>query len=296
MSIQKNYPLVSLIFPVKNEGENIRKTIDSAFGVRTEYPFEVVIVEDKSTDGCCDFISSHKEVERIMVIKANGIGSASARNLGAQKARGQYLIFCDAHVTFEDLWIEYLLEPIIGGLADITTPGIASMHKPNVTGYGQTLKKDFTVHWNTEKKSDPFATPIVCSCCIAMKKDTFQDLGGYDQGFKVWGYNDIEISLKAWLFGYKLFVQPKSKILHLFRKSHPYSVTYSDLYFNMLRTAYSHLNEDRIEKCKQIAKHADIARIEKEVLEGNILKQRKAYFARRKYDDDWFMNKFGIKF
>lgn len=43
-------PFVSLIMPAKNEGINVLTTVDSALQAKTQYPFEIVIVDDGSTD------------------------------------------------------------------------------------------------------------------------------------------------------------------------------------------------------------------------------------------------------
>lgn len=294
---KKEMPLVSLILPVKNEGINVKNTIESALNVKTDYPFELVIVDDASTDECCGFLESYEGDERIRWITAEGIGATSTRNLGAEQAKGEFLVFCDAHLFFEDWWLDRMLAPIRAGVADAVNPGIASTHSPNQIGYGEMLNRHLQISWNSKKKqNDPFPAAILCSCCLAISRDVFFDIGGYDHDFKVWGFNDVEISIKLWLFGYKCYIQPKVKILHLFRKKHPYKVTWEFVYFNMLRTAYSHFNEERIEKCKSLMKYANPDHIERMVLESNALEQRKAYFERRKFDDDWYMKTFNIPF
>ncbi|MDD4334068.1 MAG: glycosyl transferase, partial [Desulfotomaculaceae bacterium] len=66
---------------------------------------------------------------------------------------------------------------------------------------------------------------------------------------------------------------------------------------NMLRLAYSHFNQERIEKILDLIDEAGSAkRIDQRVLKGGAMEQRLDYFARRKHDDDWFMQKFKIPF
>lgn len=288
-------PLISLIFPVKNEGVNLRNTLDSAQQVKTHYPFEMIVVDDGSADGCCDFVASYESPQKIQLISTNGIGLARAKNLGADRSAGDYIIFCDAHLIFEDWWIDNLIEPIVTGQADGTSPGIASFDEPDVVGCGQTLDQNLRVQWNAWQET-AFPSAVLPGGCFAVSRNVFFDVGGFDDGFRVWGYEDVEISLKIWLFGYRCLIQPKVKILHLFRQIFPYTVVCEDIHYNLLRMAYSHFSEERIERCKQVIKDQDGAHIEKLVLESNVLEQRRSYFSRRKYDDHWFMKKFGIPF
>lgn len=289
-----DHPIVSLIIPVKNEGNNIKNTIESAFKVKTAYPFEIIVVDDGSTDQCCDFIP-YLGTEKVKRINSHGIGAAGARNIGAQNASGSYLVFCDAHVFFEDYWLEGLLEPIQKGSADGVTPGIANVDHPMYPGFGQTLNASLEVQWHLNQKR-PFPTAILPGGCFAVTKEVFTDVGGFDSELRVWGYEDVEFSIRLWLFGYTCYVQPAVKILHVFRSVHPYKVNWDDFYFNLLRIAYSHFSEDRINKCKALITHSNPDAIEEEVLKSNVLKQRDIYFKRRKFDDNWFMNEFNIDF
>lgn len=291
----KYKPLVSLVIPTKNEGDYIRLTLESAVSVKINFPFEIIVVDDGSSDGCCESIKALEISNNLKIITTEGIGLARAKNLGAEHSTGEYLIFCDAHLFFEDLWIDRLLEPIIIGQADGTTPGIAAIHMPEAVGYGQTLNSTLSVEWNGWCET-PFPCAILPGGCFAVSRNIFFEIGGFDNGFRIWGWEDVDISIKMWLFGYKCQTQPHVKIFHLFRESYPYQVTYEDIYYNMLRMAYSHFNEKRINKCKELMEYANPEHVEAMVLERDVLEQRCAYFLRRKYDDDWFMDKFGIPF
>lgn len=287
--------LVSIIFPVKNEGKHIKNTIKSAKEVKTHYPFELIVVDDASTDRCCQFLESNRE-EHITLVRTDGVGAAMARNIGAEHANGNYFIFCDAHLFFEDFWIDRLIEPIQNGIADATNPGIADAANPSKVGYGYSWNKTLEPKWNKEKKNI-FPSPHLAGGCLAISKDAFIDIGGFERGFKVWGREDEEISLKLWLFGYKCYVEPSVKVLHVFRPaSAPFTLTWNDINYNLMRMAYSHFNKERIEKCKKLIKYANPKKIEAEVLKSDVLEQRKTYLSKRKYDDDWYMKTFNIPF
>ncbi|TGU92509.1 glycosyltransferase family 2 protein, partial [Mesorhizobium sp. M00.F.Ca.ET.186.01.1.1] len=138
MSVEQP-PLVSIIIPVKNEGDNVRTTITSFVNARTNMTYEVIVVDDASTDNGCHFLRNQENPSNIKLITTEGIGAAAARNLGADHAQGRFLIFCDAHLAFENFWIDRMLELILTKKADGVAPGIASMTEPHKIGYGQKL-------------------------------------------------------------------------------------------------------------------------------------------------------------
>ena len=293
-----NPPLVSLIIPAKNEGIHLKNTIDSINAAKTKYPYEIVVVDDGSDDHCCDFLCYllKEKVNTIKLITTKGLGSAMARNLGADVAVGEYFIFCDAHLTFQDNWMDFLLEPIVKGRADAVNPGIGDTIRIDNIGYGYTWDQNLDPKWNVGRNK-AFYSPLLAGGCLAISKKAFFDVGGFEKGFRVWGREDEEFSLKLWLFGYRCMVQPKVTILHLFRPSNPpFKITWDDINWNLLRMAYSHFNLTRIEKCKRIIKNSDANELEKQLLKTNIIEQRNDYLTRRNHDDNWYMKKFRIQF
>ncbi|RSL30159.1 glycosyltransferase [Salibacterium salarium] len=282
-------------FPAKNEGENVRNTLDSLFSSHSNEKYDIIIVDDGSSDGCCDFLTHYSKRHKVKLIRTKGIGAANARNLGAKHAKGQYFVFCDAHLFFKNMWIDKLIAPLKAGKTDAICPAIADSNNPVSIGYGQTLKPNLIVDWN-KKSLSMSDTAVLPGGCLMIPKKVFHDIDGFETGFKTWGYEDIELSIKLWLFGYRCSVLPNVKVLHLFRKSHPYPLSNDHIYYNLMRMAYSHFNQNRINKCKKLIKDEDPLKVEKVVLQEGVLNQRKAYLKRRKYDDNWYFKTFNIPF
>jgi glycosyltransferase involved in cell wall biosynthesis len=291
----ESHPLISIIFPAKNEGGNVKTTLDSLFSIETNYPFEAIVIDDGSVDNCCGFLKTYYKKEYIKMVRTGGIGAANARNLGAEIASGEYLIFCDAHLQFENWWIDHLIEPLLSGKTDAITPGIEAIGNSQFIGYGQTLTSTLEIQWNG-KQTGLFETAVLPGGCFAIARSVFEDVDGFEKGFKTWGHEDVELSIKLWLFGYRCHVQPNVKVLHLFRNAHPYRVRYEEVYYNLLRMAYSHFNPARIEKCKKIKVFRKAQRIELLVLANGVETQRETYFKKRKFDDEWYFKKFNIDF
>ncbi|TMU87698.1 glycosyltransferase [Bacillus sp. BHET2] len=288
-------PKVSIIFPVRNEGTNVKMTLDSLFTVKTNIEIEAIIVDDASDDQCCNFLTSYPHRNKVTYIRANGVGPANARNLGAEKAQHPYLAICDAHMTFENFWIDRLVYHLVKGTTDAICPAIGSISDPTIKGYGQSLTPSLKIKWHQKRKS-LFETAVLPGASIITSQRVFKEVGGFDTGFLTWGHEDVEFSLKLWLFGYRCHCDPQVTILHLFRTSHPYKVNYEGIYYNLLRMAYLHFDDKRIKKAKALIVHSPPNTIEKKVIKDGVLVKRAQYVKRRKMDIEDLFKKFNIYF
>ncbi|MBR5389108.1 glycosyltransferase family 2 protein [Candidatus Saccharibacteria bacterium] len=92
-------PIISVVVPVHNAEEFIDETIRSILS-QTFQDFELLLVDDKSTDSSVKTIESIDD-KRIKLIKLKeNSGAAVARNTGIKRAQGRYICFIDA----DDLW------------------------------------------------------------------------------------------------------------------------------------------------------------------------------------------------
>jgi len=291
-------PFISIIIPCKNEGPNVRMTVDSILATAPGNDKEIIVVDDGSVDCCCRFLEEDKTYCGINLIPASGLGAARARNLGASVARGRYLIFCDAHITVPAGWLDQLLETFQHPGVDAVSPAIGSLKNPAATGYGQTWNKRLETLWLPPPAGGGIkAVPLLPGGCLAVRAGAFRRVGGFDDGFIVWGHEDVELSLKLWLFGFGLYINPTMKILHLFREKHPYPVIMDHVHYNLLRLAYSHFNNERVGKVLRLIEPSGRPeKLIRRVLGDGAMDQRLRYLDLRKYDDDWFMERFGIDF
>jgi GT2 family glycosyltransferase len=132
---------------------------------------------------------------------------------------------------------------------------------------------------------------------LAISRNVFEDIGGFETGFRVWGRDDEEISLKLWLFGYKCFIVPEVTALHVFRPTAPpFELNWSHINYNLLRMTYLHFNYDRIYKSTKLIKFELKTVVLADLLQSDILEKRAMYEKKKKYDDTWFMEKFNIPY
>ena len=112
--------VLSIIVPVYNLENYLCKCIDSILG-QTYRDFEVLLVDDGSTDSSLSICLQYAETDsRICVFHKDNGGASSARNLGLEKARGQYISFIDGDDFIEPDLYERLLEDLLKTNADIS--------------------------------------------------------------------------------------------------------------------------------------------------------------------------------
>lgn len=100
---------VSIIVPVYNYVNLIEKNIQSILNQKTKYKYQLVFVDDGSTDGAQDVLHRYKTHSDVKVIFQQNQGIAGARNTGLANATGKYIMFIDCDDTVEDNLVETLM-------------------------------------------------------------------------------------------------------------------------------------------------------------------------------------------
>ncbi len=92
--------LISVIIPTFNRSFLVKEAIDSVL-MQSYQRFEMIIVDDGSTDDTPQVLSAYKNERNITVLSITHAGPSAARNRGIQAAHGEYLAFLDS----DDLWL-----------------------------------------------------------------------------------------------------------------------------------------------------------------------------------------------
>jgi len=116
-SLEYNNPIVdseldlSVVIPIYNHMEIIEDNINAILNQCTQYKYEIILIDDGSTDGAsgiCDKFGS--ENNNIVVVHKENGGIGSARNTGINIARGKYLMFIDCDDIVHDDIVETLMK------------------------------------------------------------------------------------------------------------------------------------------------------------------------------------------
>ena len=106
-------PLVSVIMPAYNAAGYIGPAIKSILG-QTYKNFELIIIDDGSTDKTLDIVNSFHDPRIVPIRNAQNMNSAVSRNIGIDASKGKYIALCDA----DDLYMPQRLEKQVKYLED----------------------------------------------------------------------------------------------------------------------------------------------------------------------------------
>jgi glycosyltransferase involved in cell wall biosynthesis len=107
-------PVVSVILPTFNRARTLKRSIDSVLS-QTFSDFELIIVDDGSTDETVEALESFRNHPQIRLVSQTRQGVAKARNVGISLSRGRYLAFQDS----DDEWLTHKLERSVNTLEDL---------------------------------------------------------------------------------------------------------------------------------------------------------------------------------
>lgn len=108
---------VSIIVPVYNNAPFIKECINSLINQKTNYSYEIIAIDDGSTDNSLDILKEFKK--NITLITKENTGPGDTRNVGIKKAKGKYLMFVDSDDYVDENFVEIMTKNIIKYNTDI---------------------------------------------------------------------------------------------------------------------------------------------------------------------------------
>lgn len=165
------------------------------------------------------------------------LGLIRARLHGARNASSDFLTFLDAHCECMNGWLEGQLDPVVRDPHTIALPTIDWIDENNLKlvsdkapvfygAMGWGLDFEWRGRWDRvhkpDNKMEPFSTPVMAGGLFTIHRKFFEWLGWYDEGMDVYGGENIELSLKAWMCGGRLLTVPCARVAHIQKTGHPY--------------------------------------------------------------------------
>ena len=226
-------PFFSIIIPTYARPQELVICLESL--IHLGYPpdgFEVIIIDDGSPNPLDDVVSPFQAQLTIQLIRQENSGPASARNLGAHHARGDFLIFidddCQIHPNSLNILASYFQvhpEALLGGYT-------INKLSDNIYSTASQLLLDYLYsYYNSDCDKPSFFT----SNNIALSKEKFYQIGGFDTSFPLAAAEDREFC-DRWLYkGSKMIYIPEVIVYH----SHKLTLrTFCKQHFNYGRGAF----------------------------------------------------------
>ncbi len=161
-------------------------------------PFEVVVADNGSTDSTREVVERHVRdglsVTYVFEPKPN---RGKARNRGVDAARGDYLVFCDDDVALPPGWLAAHAaahggsDPCVVNGPILNVPSAAERPKPRPANYSRAF---------------------LCTCNASLPAKAFHAVGGFDENFELYGWEDTELGLRlraaglSWRFAWDAFL------------------------------------------------------------------------------------------
>ena len=210
---------VSIIIPVFNQLHFTQACLASLQEHQGTERFEVIVVDDCSTDGTAEALPPIPGV--VYLRNERNLGFIASCNFGAEKVRGNYLVFLNNDTLVTPGWLTALLDTF----AEEPRAGIVGSKLVYPDGRlqeaGGIIWRDAT-GWNYGKFDDPEKPEYnylrevdYCSAAALMiPKSIFASVGGFDSRYAPAYYEDTDLAFKVRGAGYKVLYQPLSEVIH----------------------------------------------------------------------------------
>jgi GT2 family glycosyltransferase len=213
-------PKCSIIIPVYNNSALTRNCLDSLPMASGRSDYEVIVVDDASTDETQEMLRGYGDGIRIVTHRVNS-GFAVSCNDGVTVATGEYLIFLNNDTISKPGWLDELVKyaeshreaAIVG--AKLLFPNDTIQHAGLVICEDREprhIYEGFPADHPAVNQSRAYR--VVTGACFLIRRREFDDAKGFDTGFRN-GYEDVDLCLRLGELGREVHYCHESVLYHL---------------------------------------------------------------------------------
>ena len=202
--------VVDVVIPAYNARETIQKPITST--LKQELPANwrqnVIITNDGSSDGTA-MLCKLMFGEQVQIIShEHNRGRSASRNTGWRAGRGKYVIFLDADCEWSSTGSLCAHLKMLESSTDVSTGAIIS-RDPGFWGAYQTILQS-----SREKDFSTGNLAAFTSANFAIRRSILEASGGFDEGYRYYGFEDRDFLLRLISLGAKISFCPEAAIVH----------------------------------------------------------------------------------
>jgi glycosyltransferase involved in cell wall biosynthesis len=187
-------PSISIIIPCYNHGAYLGEALQSIALYSGKSVYEVIIVNDGSTDPYTINVLQQLTQEEYLIIHQENKGLATARNTAIEASRGEYILLLDCDNKIRPEYIDLGIE-------------ILDKHQEVGVVYGDACYfGEKSGRWDVpEFDLSAMLLNNYIDACAVIRKSAWQDVGGFDANMPVMGCEDWDFWLSAFEKGWKLY-------------------------------------------------------------------------------------------
>lgn len=216
------FPKVSIVIPTKDAGDLISRCLDSIYS-RTTYPeFEVVVVDNGTTDPVALAAMERHPIVRVPF--AERFNFSRANNVGVAASAGEILVLLnnDTEVVQGD-WLEQLLflleQPSVGAVGPVLFYPDGTVQHAGVA-IGMRGTADHVLR-GLPADADGYFGSLACSrevsavtfACAMVRKADYLAVGGLEELYRT-HYQDVDLCLRLGARGHKIICTPRTHLIH----------------------------------------------------------------------------------
>lgn len=226
-------PLVSIIIPTKDQVNLLKQCVESLLN-KTEYPnYELIIIDNQSVEQeTYDYLTQLQDNQRIKIISYDMPFNYSKINNFAvnQHAKGEVITFLnnDTEVISTN-WlnemVSHVVRPEIGIVgAKLYYPNDTIQHAGVICGLGPKKGKGVAghIHCKLTRNDNGYIGKAVLTqnflavtaACMMIRREVFQELGGFEESNLIIAFNDVDLCLRAYKQGYRILWTPYAELYH----------------------------------------------------------------------------------
>jgi glycosyltransferase involved in cell wall biosynthesis len=237
--LPEKLPTVTIIIPTYNQVDILKKCIDSLITYTDYNDFEVLVIDNRSDDP--------KTLEYLNQIKINNnniriipdespFNFAKLNNTAVKHCNSDIILFMnnDIQITTKDwlkLMVSYFVKPDTGAVgARLLYPNGLLQHGGILLGIGGVAGhshkgRPYNDVGYFNRIVLPHNVSAVTAACMAVKREIFDEVGGFDQEKLAVAFNDVDLCLKIRSKGYRIVYCPYAELVHHESISRGYETT-----------------------------------------------------------------------